>query len=737
MTTYAHTRPGEPPEHWEPLEDHLCRVAELAAGFAAEFEAAEWGRLAGLWHDLGKYRPEFQARLRGERIHAEHAGLGAALACGKHRMQGLPLAFAIAGHHSGLANKDRADESFGLTPLAQRLERNATALADLFDRLPSAISEQPLPPLPPWLMLRGARDEVYRDVEMFTRFLFSALIDADRLSTEAFCTGDRDVAVHPPLAELRDRCDAYIGRLAADRAPGGAVSMMRAEVLRWCREAARRPRGIFRLTVPTGGGKTLSSMSFALRHAALHGHRRVIVVIPFTSIIEQNAEVYREALGPDVVVEHHCNFDEHRLQEEHEEREQRRRWAIENWDAPIIVTTTVQFFETMFSNHPSRCRKLHNVSNSVVVLDEVQTLPPGLLRPILSGLQQLSTYFRCSIVLSTATQPSLRRTASRPHGLDGVDDIVPDAAAPALALDRVRVRWVDDGRPVPYPLLASRITTHDRVLAVVHLRRDARLLAELLPAEGTFHLSALMCPAHRIDVLQRIRARLKAGAVCRVVSTQLIEAGVDVDFPVVYRALAGIDSLAQAAGRCNREGNLVNEDGARVPGDFFVFRAQTEPPAGVLRRAMQTTATMRSATSDLDIHAPATHEWFFDSLYFVSDLDSHNIQALRADLAFADVGNAFRLIDRFDVPIIVPWGNALDHAASFRRQPLRSVRRTLQMFAVQVPLRQQHLLQDSGALEALDAGLYVLAPQFAHLYSDMFGLAVEGDPLADPGALVT
>ncbi len=509
MKYYAHTLP--PPktcDDWEPLEDHLMAVAKTAQKFAAKFGAAEWGHLTGLWHDVGKYRPEFQARLRDPSISAPHAGAGAAMS---EKLP--PLAFAIAGHHTGLPNRE--DSAHGPTPLKETVAGNLAVSTSVRPAIPVAIRDAEEPTPPSWLtaamkkQFRSGRDDHNGPFEFFTRMLFSALVDADRIETGAFYARAKGVSpgdVQRPvesLEVLRDRLDAFIDEKAADAAQNAPTPMnrLRAGVLEDCRKAAEQPPGLFSLTVPTGGGKTLAAMSFALRHARRHELDRVIVVIPFTSIIEQNAKQYRDALGensnrPETwnVLEHHSGVDEKVREDENSEREVRRKLTAENWDSPIVVTTTVQFFESLFSNHPGRCRKLHNIARSVVVLDEVQSLPPALLRPILDGLSELTAHNGCSVVLSTATPPALEKREDFSEGLEGVRPIVDGvrlAADPAAR--RVQVEWRTD-RVTSYAELAQELKDHDQTLTIVHRRNDARTLAELLPPKGRFHLSALGSP---------------------------------------------------------------------------------------------------------------------------------------------------------------------------------------------------------------------------------------------------
>ncbi|WP_312915824.1 CRISPR-associated helicase/endonuclease Cas3 [Candidatus Competibacter phosphatis] len=413
---------------------------------------------------------------------------------------------------------------------------------------------------------------------LWIRLLFSCLVDADFLDTEQFMSPEKAGlrGQYPALAELEPRFEAYMTALTA-RADDTPVNQMRALVLDRCRNAAEQMPGLFSLTVPTGGGKTLASLAFALHHARRHGKRRILYVIPYTSIIEQTADVFRGVFGEDAVLEHHSNFDSER-------ETPRSRLACENWDTSLIVTTNVQFFESLFAARPSRTRKLHNILDSVVILDEAQLLPPEFLTPILSTIRELSGHYGVSFVLCTATQPALASQRGfdwRFDGLDDVREIMGDATAVQelhTSLRRVEVSLPADlHAPTSWEALAAELATHPRVLCIVDRRDDARLLHGLLPT-GAVHLSGLMCGQHRADVIAMIKERLVADEPLRVISTQLVEAGVDLDFPVVYRALAGLDSIAQAAGRCNREGRLFNL------GRVVVFAPPTEPPAGHLRQ---------------------------------------------------------------------------------------------------------------------------------------------------------
>ena len=723
---YAHSLPGRPPTDWEPLEEHLTCVADLARQFARRFDATDWGYLAGLWYDVVKYRPEFQLRLRGENVHAPHAGVGAALAHTKHQALGKLLAFVIAGHRTGLANlKDSSTPPPPLTDSLREYREIGSQVSDIGD--PTIIGTR-ISELPNWFqsLYQGCGPTARaRHQAFFIRMLFSALVDADQLQTATFYAKaeardpDHKRLKYDALTELRDRLDRHIDRKrdTAQRNAATPMNRLRGEVLDACRKAAERTAGVFSLTVPTGGGKTLSAMSFAINHAIRNEMDRVIVVIPYTSIIKQKAKRYKEALSEDGstpdeknVLEHHSAIDEQRRKEENAKQELRRQTAAENWDAPIIVTTSVQFFESLFSNHPSRCRKLHHVAKSVVILDEVQTLSPALLLPILVGLKELTDHYGCTIVLSTATPPALEQRPSLPDGLSGVKPIIhdPQRLFESPAARRVRVEWrVIEA--TPYEELAAALNGHEQVLAIVHRRQDARELCEMLRKDRRFHLSALMCPAHRIDRLKRIEKRLRDGQRCRLVSTQLIEAGVDVDFPVVYRALAGVDSLAQSAGRCDREGRRSMEVGEPA-GRFVVFRAPTPPPAGTLRTAMETTdmllqlaRTEPELDGSLDPFNPKHGELFFRYFYSAKRLDQFQILTEIEQRNFANVNAKFQMIDNNGMqPIVVPYGEGLSRAKAYADNPTRETKRALQPFIVEVNRRYFDHIRNRGLVECLD-----------------------------------
>lgn len=714
---FAHSIDGKPESVWEPLAQHLTEVADLAEYYTAEFGAGDWGKVAGALHDLGKLTPEFQARLRGATTPVDHSTAGALVAAQTYGWAGKLLAYAIAGHHAGLADWD--GEGNGLTTLERRLDRALTSVPTLppwEGLIPATPQTLSLPKLSRRKGLPLAQAREGASLMLFVRFVLSALVDADRLATEAFYrkADGRDGAPRGnwrSLAELKDRLDRHMS--AFDQARSG-LAQRRAEILAAARKAAAEPQGLFSLTVPTGGGKTLSSLAFALDHAVKHHLDRVIYVIPFTSIIDQTTRVFRDVVGDDLadhVIEHHSAFREDealaalsRKDESALQAGERLRFATENWDAPIIVTTAVQFFESLFSNRTGRCRKLHNITRSVVVMDEAQTLPISLLRPTLAAIDDLVTHYGASIVLCTATQPAI--TATRAEGaeglrggLTGVREIIDRPDALYDALRRVTVNACTKFTPDE---LSDRLSALDRVLCIVGTRAQARDLYKLVRARtgdaGLYHLSALMCPAHRMAKLERIKTALASEELCRVVATTVVEAGVDVDFPVVWRQMTGLDSIAQAAGRCNREGKSAAEQSI-----VQLFEVDGWSGLEALRRnedvAREVLRQPRFAADPLGLDAIQA---YFERLYDAhalgprDGLDVHAILGLSprwmdGKLPFAEVAKLYRIIETTMEPVIVPWDERARGALAAIGDPalpaddIRMIARRLQPYIVNIP----------------------------------------------------
>lgn len=730
------------------LKDHLRCVGELAERFAAAAnqDLAIVARWAGLLHDLGKYRDEFQEYLCGKRESSHethHAVYGAAYAFDQ---KWLALSFAIAGHHAGLHDLNQMRDLIN-DPKYQASDR-LYLLKERYEQELGKITEKLAEP-------EFARGNKF-SAEFYVRMLFSALVDADFLDTEAHFSGER-------LIRLL-QADKLMKQLLAEKArkpATGELNELRNRIFQDCLDAASRDKGFFSLTVPTGGGKTLSAMAFALRHAQEHRLQRIIVVIPFLSIIEQNANVYRRIFDPDnlgIVIEHHSAFEPPETEELRDEKARRSPliYAAENWDAPIIITTAVQFIESLFANRPARCRKLHNVANSVVIFDEVQTLPLHLLNPLLNVLRELRDHYGTSFVFSTATQPAFRH---RPRHLDEglkageLHEICADTENTFRKLQRVSYQF-PKGK-TSWKELATMLARCEQVLCVVNIRRHAKELWEavrnqLFPGDdnaSVFHLSSAMCAQHRFDLLGDVRApapdsirgRLQNNLPCRVISTQLIEAGVDVDFPIVYRALAPLDAIVQAAGRCNREGNLLDETSQPIFGEVIVFRPEDHSlPQGAYSSAADIAATMLNQISPNQLaNDYLVFARYFDQLFQLVPTDSE-IQAEREQLHFREVAKKARVIDDAGQPVIVGYGRSkslvdeIRRRESMKNQPRvnRADLRKLQRYLVNVRERDFLQLRALGQLQELlpNLSIYVLSEG---LYHDQLGLVLNNRPLED------
>lgn len=695
---FAHSLADCAEADWHTLVAHLRATAERAHDFAEPFGAGALGYAAGLLHDLGKYAPRFQARLRGAAHSVDHSTWGARIACERYGPLGRLLAYGIAGHHAGLAN-GRAGSA--RTALQERLE------AELPELDPAWQQELPLPTsLPEPASFTQHRDRALWAFQLgfLGRMLFSCLVDADYLDTEAFYLAAEGrasarQAPAPELTALRDRLDVFL----AGFRPDGNVNRVRAQILAAVRAKAARSPGLFSLTVPTGGGKTLASLAFALDHALAHGMQRVIYVIPFTSIVEQNAAVFRRAfgdLGARAVLEHHSAFVD--SPGGTAQGRDKLRLAMENWDAPVVVTTAVQFFESLFADRPSKCRKLHNIANSVVILDEAQTLPLRLLLPSVAALDELARNYRTSVVLCTATQPALQ-AAEFVGRLEGVTELAPEPRQLAARLARVRVRHV--GR-LDDAALTAHLQRREQVLCIVNNRRHARALFEAIADQpGAFHLSTLMCARHRSAVLAEVREALQAGVPCRLVSTSLIEAGVDVDFPTVLRAEAGLDSIAQAAGRCNREGQRAPADS-----EVLIFAPDNEawaPPHDLLQFAQAAREVLRRHEND-PLSLEAIEEYFL-LLYWqrgAEQLDEQGLLPLTAagqldGIPYEELASKFRFIDSAQLPVLVPYDAEARSALRELEFAERcgGLARHLQPYLVQLPKQGYNALREAGAIQ--------------------------------------
>jgi CRISPR-associated endonuclease/helicase Cas3 len=675
---WAHSRNAHRRRH--SLEDHLRGTARLAQEFCEPFGAGELGYWAGLWHDLGKFHPDWQTYLdRSERGLARRGGPDHKLAGALLALENLePAALVVLGHHGGLPSASTARER--LQPAEEDADhvRARAALELARTQLPDLLPDAPIS--------RPGQVTDELSAEFFIRMLFSALVDADSLDTEAHHEPEASLLrAPPPLRQLAERFGTGRQRLLSGRRPG-PLDGLRAEVFDQCVAAASQPPGCYRLAVPTGGGKTLSALGFALAHAAAHDLRRVVVAVPFTTVTQQVAGVYRQVLGDREgtgVLEHHSVVDFDRLPGSVP------RWAklaVENWDAPVVVTTTVQLFESLLGRRRSATRKLHRLAGSVIVLDEAQGLPVHLLEPILDVLRRLVAGYGSTVVLSTATQPAFEEV--EPFAAADIRDLAPPRSTRSSGFARVAYEWHLDPAPT-WEQVAGWLAAERQVLAVVNTKDDAVRLFEALGDEDALHLSTRLCQAHRAKVLGEIQQRLVEGLPCRVVATQVVEAGVDLDFPVVARALAPPEALIQAAGRCNRDGR------GEQPGRVLVFRpADGRLPQGAYRIATHLGQAF-FGPGRADPEDPEALRRYFGELYRAlgrGGTDREGIQGRRRALDYPEVARRFRMIDEDTVPLVVHWGERPQREEADRalRQltqgqgPMRDALRIIQPFTVTV-----------------------------------------------------
>lgn len=689
------------------VEEHLAGTARRSEAFAAEFGAGPFGRLAGLAHDIGKNSQAFQQRLAGG-PKVDHATAGA-IECA--RMDALMSACCVMGHHSGLPDFGNltADRSGDPTFVGRLKKGHQGGISPYVwnGRLPE------VPPEPDF-----QNDDYVRS--LWTRMLYSCLVDADYLDTEEFMSaGTVRRGEYDPLPVLLDRLERHI---TGYYPPKSELNRIRCEILQNCLDAGTGPKGIYTLTVPTGGGKTVSSLAFALRHAVQNNMRRVIYVVPYTSIIEQNADVFRQILGDRNVIEHHSGA----VSDSNEEINDSKSWqrlAAENWDAPVIVTTAVQFFESLYSNRPSKCRKLHNIVNSVIIFDEAQMLPTAHLKPCVGVIASLAAHFGATAVLCTATQPVLNDLIRSFAPGICVREICPNVSG--LYEQLRRVSFCSTG-VLTNVALAQELSAHRQVLCIVNTRKAAQDVYQALPGEGNFHLSTLMYPAHRRAILETVRRRLADGLPCRVISTSLIEAGVDVDFPLVYREMAGLDSILQAAGRCNRNGKRRTEESI-----VTIFTGETAAP--ILFRT-NIGATREALASGGDPADPETIRRYFTAYRSLvgNGLDkAWVVEHLRnriagCSLPFETVAQDFHLIDQATKTVYIPLGKGKALCDQLLCNcTARQVYRQAGQYSVNVYERHYHELLAAGAITPLDAESGILTD--LALYSGNTGLSLQAD----------
>lgn len=736
---YGHSRKDQPDKsQWQLLKDHLINTADLAERFGEDAGISELARLAALLHDIGKYSKAFQARLDGSGRKVDHATAGAREALSLFNQDPIQkslaamLAYCIAGHHTGLPDYGDNSDVDGDGTLLARVEKKKLEDFSAYKTEIDAASFSIKP-----RSVKTSRENQGFSVAFLTRMLFSALVDADFQETEAYMQDEeKPRGGHASIEEL---CQTFNTALQKFDNPQGEINQKRTETLKACIQKADAERGFFTLTIPTGGGKTLASMAFALNHAVKHGLKRVIYVIPFTSIIEQNAAVFKEYLGEKNVLEHHSNFDWKKgnasdaetADDETKEALDKLKLASENWDIPIVVTTNVQFFESLFANKNSRCRKLHNLAKSVIIFDEAQMLPREYLDPCMLAVKELAQNYGASAVFCTATQPALNKRLRDV----GFTELAPNPQALFDFYKRVQVRPIGK---TPDADLIEKIQAYPQALCIVNTRKHAKGLFDLLEEGGRFHLSTLMCPTHRKEKLLEIRALLKTDQPCRVISTQVMEAGIDVDFPVGFRALAGLDSIIQAAGRVNRERKQES-------GDVFVFDPETpfikKTPEFIKQNAEVTRSVLHSHSARPD--SVEAIQAFFDLLYTLQDpkrgfdakgilkhFNKDSIQDGLLDFDFKTAAENFSLIENNTVAVVIPYNEEVEKVlekARYHPFPFTFARQ-LQMYTVNIYENEFQKLQSKGVIETYNETYQVLTKtSMEKFYDENTGLVLPDD----------
>lgn len=713
-TIISHLYKNKENDQWviQTNDDHSKNVASLCEKFASQFGMPSWGYVLGVLHDKGKESIAFQQHIKREsgfdpvaivNGNTHHAYVGAILA---RRLYGDSstnvFVNQIFSHHSGLHDDD---ELFGL---------GSELNSDIPQEIDTTVKKKEL---------ERANQRCDRiDFNHLSRMLYSCLVDADFLDTESFMDKESSKLRNnkPELKCLLPKLDSYL-EILRNKAKSSTVNDIRNEVQKRCVSSSSSSVGFYSLTVPTGGGKTLSSLVWAIKHAIHNGQKRIIIAIPYTSIIVQTASILRQIFGEECVLEHHSNVDPEEIKDE--KLKEKMKLATENWDYPIIVTTNVQLFESMFSNKPSVCRKLHNIVNSVIILDEVQNLPMNYLQPIVNSLKTYNKLFNVSVLFTTASQPILSgliegcNPQANFNGIEQVSEIIPNELNLHDKLRRVKISINNDGKT--YDEVAKMLSNHSRVLCIVNTRRDAKELFERLPKEGiTLHLSKMMCPAHICKTIETIKAALKDEnhKIIRVVSTQLIEAGVDIDFPVVFRQEAGLDSILQAAGRCNREG----KNGLSTT---YVFSLNREHNLHQDIRAANNARL--NLGGERDWFAPETMtEYFRQRYYRQQSFDGEGITNLLANCLFKTAANKFKLIEDTGTNVIVCWENSMELTKQLLENgPSYMLMKKLSKYMVNINKSDFKNLKDMGILSEKKEGVFVV--DYKQQYDKHIGLRTD------------
>lgn len=738
---YAHSE--NKVQKCEPVIEHLNEVSKLCKEFASEWNCGPEGEIAGIFHDVGKYTYAFQEVLKGNLNKIDHATPGAAALLFQYGLDGLASAIAVQGHHDGLQSGHFDSLKMALSMKENRNKFGKAYSSTAFKELISILlGECKILPRKDYKKSGYAglcEQGRHIPAMMYVRMLFSALVDADYLATEAHFEGDEmgmkyheKAPVLNPDAAIKKLLDHKVELERCSKA-SAEINQLRKDLFDACYNAGEYSQGIFTLSAPTGAGKTLAMLGFALNHAKQEKKKRIIIVLPFLNIIEQTARVYKAILcdggNPNYILEDHSLRDL-------DDGESTRLFS-ENWDSPLIITTTVKFFEALFSNRPTECRKLHNIANSIVIFDEAQTMPAGLTIATLNTLTTLSSRFGSTIVFSTATQPayeSLNHYFSNNAEMEWQPkEIVPKELKLFERSKRVKSVW--HGQAMTFDQVAEKIAEADQVLAIVNLRRHAQELYNkvlvLCDNTYTYHISTYMCPAHRLDVLRQVREQLSKECPCRLISTQCVEAGVDLDFPVVWRAIAPFEAVIQAAGRCNRNG--------RGEGIFNVFTPQIEedkyPGEDYKKGAVTLKGMLMNKSIDL-CDTEAIHTYYKKYFEFIR-IQEKGIELNKAitNRNFEDVQRLYHWIPSKGINVLVPYREQRQQFEELKEDALkrgfsRKWGYAARKLCVNVILNSKSQIKDyltevmviKNGKEKEGTGFYILLN--SDLYSEKYGLDV-------------
>ncbi|BAK81137.1 CRISPR-associated helicase/endonuclease Cas3 [Candidatus Arthromitus sp. SFB-rat-Yit] len=700
---------------YQKLIDHIHGVSEFSEEFISKFFLENSGKVLALLHDLGKYSDEFQERIRGKNIKVDHSTAGAIICDDleselkdKHESVIYKIfKYIIIGHHSGLLNYGTDIDDAGTISSRLNKKEELCDFSDWKDEI--SIDE---------IKQINMSKEVYRffkdnfSIQMLIRFLFSSLVDGDRLDAQRFSEGENSIINSKKLMSLDEMTEKFNDFMELKKLDGtnNPINSIRNIIFNDCVNKSNGSKGFYSLCVPTGGGKTLSSLAFALNHAKQNGHDRIIYSLPFTSIIEQNAKVYSDIFGEENVLEHHCNFNfSNEIGEnEYSEKQLKYKLATENWDMPLIVTTNVQLFESMYSNKPSSVRKLHNIYNSIIILDEAQVIPNEYLKPCIRALEELVKNYSCTVLFCTATQPGFKKNGLI-ENFDVVE-IIDDTYKLFEDLKRVEGKFIGKQSVEE---ICNKMNSHKQVLTIVNTKKHAKEIFESLSeSEGNFHLSTNMYPNHRKEIIRIIKERLKNGEECRVISTQLIEAGVDVDFPVVFRSVSGIDSIVQAAGRCNREGK-------RKESTVYVFKPEDSLHLGMGYLKLTSQIGEGIIEDFKDFLSIDAIDKYFSELFIDTDhrQDKHNIlkiinkrKKFELKYDFEKINDEFKFIDNVGTQIIVPIGEGekLLNVLKYSEKGIKSVLRKLNGFSINIADNVLKELIEGGCAEQFSDDIFVL-----------------------------